>query len=107
MTETATNDRSSPVPAVDLDELLRRLDQSDQSTAAFARDNGVPSWKLYNALKARAKKRQALIPVVVTPGPGPGKPPLELALASGHRLLVPADFDEQALRRLMGVLAGC
>ena len=33
--------------------------------------------------------------------------PLELVLSSGHRLVIPAEFDETALRRLMGVLASC
>jgi hypothetical protein len=33
--------------------------------------------------------------------------PLELALASGHVLRIPAGFDEAEVRRLLGVLAGC
>ena len=32
---------------------------------------------------------------------------VELVLRSGHRLRIPADFDETGLRRLMGVLASC
>ena len=105
---TDTNGPAAPRTApLDIEDLLRRLEKSGQSTAAFARDHGVPAWKLYNALRARAKRSQALIPVVVSPARSAGSASLELALASGHRLVIPADFDEQALRRLMGILAGC
>jgi len=95
------------------DELLAELERSNLSTAAFARERGLPPWKLYNALAARVSKRKKpakqsdLVPVTVKPERGAQVAPLELKLTSGHRLLVPADFDEQALRRLMGVLAGC
>jgi hypothetical protein len=33
--------------------------------------------------------------------------PLELVLSGGHRLVIPPEFDETTLRRLMGVLASC
>ncbi len=95
------------------DQLLAELETSNLSTAAFARERGLPPWKLYNALTARAAKRKkaakrsSLVPVMVKPEHGVQTAPLELQLTGGHRLLVPADFDEQALRRLMGVLAGC
>lgn len=95
------------------DQLLSDLAASKLSAAAFARKRGLPPWKLYNALAARASRRKNparqsdLVPVVVQPQYPTHEAPLELQLSSGHRLLVPADFDELALRRLMGVLAGC
>ncbi len=98
-----------------MDELLDELAKSDLSTAAFARQHGLPPWKLYGALETRSgrrrkrsrKKKVAVLPVRVKDAPLRGAAPMELLLAGGHRLLVPTDFDEQALRRLMGVLAGC
>jgi hypothetical protein len=33
--------------------------------------------------------------------------PLEMVVGSGHRLLIPAGFDEATLRRVIGVLASC
>lgn len=109
-----TNNTSpTDVTAPATDQLLADLEASDLSTAAFARQRGLPPWRLYNALAARAAKRKkaakrnGLVPVMVKPERVAHAAPLELQLAGGHRLLVPADFDEQALRRLMGVLAGC
>ena len=102
-----TTDTKAAVPPLGIDELLENLDASGMTTAAFARANGIPPWKLYNTLRSRAKKRLALVPVLVKPDHPASSGPLELTLASGHRLCIPADFDEQALRRLMGVLAGC
>ncbi len=93
----------------DLAQLLVELDKSGMSTSAFAREHGLPAWKLYYALKARAKLRTpkpAIIPVRVTNATDRSTP-LELVLSGGHRLLVPTNFDESSLRRLMGVLAGC
>jgi hypothetical protein len=84
-----------------------------------ARAKGLPVWKMYSALdrrrgKARARSsnprrdKPALIPVRVIAAAASSPPkPLELTLASGHRVLVPADFDELALRRLIGALARC
>jgi len=110
---TSATDVAAQLPAPTTDQLLADLETSNLSTAAFARERGLPPWKLYNALTARAAKRKkrakrsGLVPVVVKPARPAQTVPLELQLAGGHRLLVPADFDEQALRRLMGVLAGC
>jgi len=110
---TSAADVAAQLPAPTTDQLLAELEASDLSTAAFARKRGLPPWKLYNALTARAAKckkrakRSNLVSVTVKPERAARAVPLELQLATGHRLLVPADFDEQALRRLMGVLAGC
>jgi hypothetical protein len=83
------------------------------STAAFARKHGLPPWKLYNARqvstsrKRKRAKRTELIQVSLPKVADERGASLELLLSGGHRLLIPGDFDEQALRRLMGVLAGC
>jgi hypothetical protein len=113
MTTSQTPDTQSETRAPSIDEVLAELGRSGLSTAAFARARGLPPWKLYNALKARSRraakkaKSSALIPVrVKSPRRGPASP-FELVLAGGHRLLVPEDFDADALRRLMGALAGC
>ena len=34
-------------------------------------------------------------------------PPLEVVLRSGDRLVIPIDFDEGTLRRVLGVLCSC
>jgi lambda repressor-like predicted transcriptional regulator len=104
---TPPPESAAPADAHDLESLLADLRRSGKSTAAFARERGVPAWRLYNALRSRAKKRTALVPVVIANPPTSNAEPIELALSSGHRLRISANFDEQALRRLMGVLAGC
>jgi hypothetical protein len=91
-------------------ELLRELKESGGTVAAFARARGLAPWKLYKARRgtadaARRKRRTSLIPVRVVDEQE--AKPLELILASGHRLAIPAGFDESSLRRLMGVLATC
>ena len=111
MTDPKTELRAD-AQAPRIEQLLKELPKSGLSTAAFARSRGVPPWKLYNALKIRERrakkpKSSALIPVrVKEPRPGPATS-FELLLAGGHRVLVPANFDADALRRLMGALAGC
>ena len=100
------------LPTLSIDELLSDLAASGKSTAAFARDRGVQPWRLYNALRSRAvRKRRAtpnsLVPVKVTPTKPQPHATLELKLRSGHSLLIPSNFDEANLRRVMGVLAGC
>jgi hypothetical protein len=94
-------------------ELLRELEESGGNIAAFARARGLVPWKLYKAKRGaeagpkqkRSSRRSSLVPVrVITERK---IEPLELVLASGHRLRIPAAFDESSLRRLMGVLATC
>ena len=110
-TSSPTSDPALPPPSID--ELLTDLAASGKSTAAFARDRGIQPWKLYNALRSRAGRRKrsavpsTLVPVTVTTPTPHVRATLELQLSGGHRLLIPSDFDESSLRRLMGVLAGC
>jgi len=113
MTKPKTPDTSPETRASVTDQLLAELATSDLSTAAFARSRGLPPWKLYNALGVQARraakkaKSSALIPVRVKEPRRTSASPFELVLAGGHRLLVPENFDADALRRLMGALAGC
>ena len=113
MTNPQTAESRPEARAPSLDQILAELARSGLSTAAFARARGLPPWKLYHALRVRARRgakkreRSALIPVRVKDPRGGPASPFEVVLASGHRLLVPEDFDADALRRLMGALAGC
>ena len=101
---------------VDVEEvpkLLLELEASGQSLAAFARERGLETWRLYEARRKaggggpRRKRRDdvGLAPVEVRAATS--EDPLELALTSGHVLRIPSGFDEAELRRLLGVLAGC
>lgn len=98
-------------------ELGRLLDEhaaSGLSVAEFARRRGMKPWRLYEGLRKQKKARQSrgssrrrqLIPVELSDAAS-SSAPLELVLTSGLRLLVHPDFDETALRRLLGVLASC
>lgn len=71
----------------------------------------MPTWRIYQA-KQRAARRKRRKPVEsgielvwaqITADRQAS--PVELLLAGGHRLSLEADFDEVALRRLLGVLA--
>ena len=101
------------VQAPNIAELLRALPASGLSTAAFVRAHGMAPWKLYNALRAQARRQSkgrkaaALIPVRVQDPAPKREASFELVLAGGHRVLVPEDFDAVALRRLLGTLSGC
>lgn len=96
--------------------LLEELEASGGNISAFARGKGLSAWKLYEARRASSKKRARrqsqprveLLPVeLLTEAPACSPPPLELVLPSGHRIHVPAEFEESSLRRLIGVLASC
>ena len=104
---TPTND--------ELPELLKELEASGESVSGFARERGLSPWKLYEARRdgqgrPRSKRapRADLVPVrVVDENDVQAAMPLELVLSGGHRLVIPPEFDETTLRRLMGVLASC
>jgi len=92
--------------------LLRELEASGQSLAAFAKTRGLRSWKLYKARQrlrgsgSRRRRSLDLVPVTVVE-PVVRSAPIDLVLASGHRLVLTHDFDEVLLRRLLGVMASC
>ncbi|QDU67899.1 hypothetical protein Pla86_36010 [Planctomycetes bacterium Pla86] len=111
------NSNSVPrsVPAEEALALLKEHSRSDVSLAAFARSKGVKPWSLYNA--RAAERRRAMRPRpepffelrLEEPAPTEGADAtlIELVLPSGLSLRVRRDFDEVALRRLLGVLGSC
>ncbi len=103
------------VPLSEAQSLLAEQRESDLSIAAFARAKGVKPWSLYNA-KARdqrrsrkdAERRFSQVKVVELPkGAADPANPLELVLPSGVAIRIRRNFDEVALRRLLGVLGSC
>ena len=110
-------DPSNPartIAAAEVPGLLAELEASGQPLAQFARERGIASWRLYEERRkarrggsgrSRRRGRAKFTPVSVTED-GRAEP-LELVLSAGHRVRIPAGFDETALRRLMGVLASC
>lgn len=97
-------------------ELIPALESSGQTVAAFAREHGIPAHRLYWARRqARAAclrdeggiARAAFREVVVADQRSDAGSPIELRLPSGISIRVSADFDEVALRRLLGLLAPC
>jgi len=97
------------------DEGIRRLldeqKASGLSVAAFARERGLSKWRLYEGRqrlrkrKSRAKKAD-FVEVHVRPVQ-PARSPIEVELEAGMRVHVPPGFDEDELRRLLGVLSSC
>lgn len=114
-----TNEPARRTPGDDeVASLLEALEASGSSIAAFARERGLAPWKLYEARRAaagaeprpRRRRRRGgpdFVPIQVVAEPAARSAPLELVLGSGHRLLIPARFDEAALRRVLGVLRSC
>ena len=91
--------------------LLVEQKASGLSVAAFARERGVPKWRLYEGRqrqrkrKSRAKKAD-FVQVHVRPVQ-PAPSPIEVELEAGMRVHVPLGFDEDELRRLLVVLSSC
>ena len=103
--------KDSEIPA-----LLDALGAAGGNTAAFARERGLTPWKLYkarrerDARRARDRKRsdrEEFVRVEWVDAERTGEAPLELVLEGVGRLRIPADFDEVALRRVIGVLRSC
>lgn len=103
------------VPLSEAKSLLAEQRESDLSVAAFARAKGVKPWSLYNARASEQRRtrksteRRFAQVDVVDPPPRAADPSssIELVLPSGIALRVRRDFDEVALRRLLGVLGSC
>ena len=108
------SDPARTIAAAEVPGLLAELEASGQTLAQFARDRGIAKWRLYEERRkarrggsgrSRRRRRARFAPVRVTEDSR--AEPLELVLAAGHRVRIPAGFDETLLRRLMGVLASC
>ena len=102
------------VPAAEARRLLKEQRESALNIATFARSRGVQPWSLYNAqalerrrARQASKSRLAEVRVVETPAKSTKPPTVELALPSGISIRVTRDFDEVALRRVLGVLGSC
>jgi hypothetical protein len=100
----------------DLDVLLDELEQSGLSVAAFARDRGVPTWRLYEGRRRRQRKAASdksdsrpasqFLPIQLAPEPTSGEA-FEVELRGGRTVRVPSGFDEACLRRLVRALESC
>ena len=97
-------------------QLLTDLETSGLSLAAFARERGIAPHRLYWArnrarsvsVKAeRAELRSDFSEVIVADRTTNQVSPIELRLPTGLSISVTADFDEVALRRLLGLLGTC
>lgn len=93
--------------------LLRDLESSGQTVAAFARDLGISAWTIYSWRRQERERRApreeelpSFVQLKVASSEVPAQP-LEVELEDGKRVRVPVGFDEEALRRLLGVLASC
>ncbi len=97
------------VPAREAAALLEEQQASGLSIAAFAKSKNVAAWSLYNARTRARKEVQTSFSEVAIVSERHESPvdPIEIALPSGLTLRVRSDFDEVALRRLLGVLATC
>ena len=91
--------------------LLARRDRRGWSWSELSRQCGLPEWKLHwwrrrlaKRRRTRRSRRRAFVPVQVVDGARRDGPPLELATASGIRILVPAQFDADHLRRVLKAL---
>jgi hypothetical protein len=98
--------------------LIREQESSGESVWAFAQRRGLSAATLYwwrSRLRRRSARpgvRLQLAPVTIVPSESRPRPStassFDLELASGRRLRVPADFDANALRRLVATLErGC
>jgi transposase-like protein len=86
--------------------------QSGESVAVFARRTGIrPSalayWRrrLADAPELGRVTRPTLVPVAVGPAPvARAAAPFEIVVRTGHVVRVPADYDREALVRLLTLL---
>ncbi len=80
------------------------------------RKSGLPAWqyaercglnlRTLEKWAARVKRERGRPPVVEVKVPPPTRAPSLEVVVGGWRVVVPADFDEAALRRLLAVLEG-
>jgi len=96
-------------------ELARRWRESGAKARAFAQEHGITTWTLYYWRKRLARderpvrrrrrrsRRVTLAPVRLVASDGSGHD-LEVMLASGDRVRVPADVSAETLQRVIQVL---
>ncbi len=103
--------RRTPTDA-EIPGLLAELRSSRESIAGFARSRGLTAWKLYRAGREPkpTKLSEPAAPIfepirVLDLATAPSA--IELEHRGGHLLRIPAGFDADTLRRLLGVLESC
>ena len=113
MSTTPTASSVSQMSAEEIAQLLPELESSGLSVAEFARQRDIPAHRLYWArrrVRARSQGRGTIAEfheVSVVDDSMRNGSPVELKLPSGALIRVTRDFDEVALRRLIGVLLSC
>jgi hypothetical protein len=100
----------------EIERLVAEQESSGLNVARFCRERGISSWPLYDWKQARAAKRkrapaakreaECFVEVALAPSSAPPAP-LAVELPSGLRVQVLAGFEEDELRRLVGVLSSC
>ena len=102
--------------AEEMRELFARWEKSGQSLQAFGKTERVSYSKLLywrrkfrdkDIATASASPDWTEVRVVSDSSPPQSNGKIEVWLANGISLEVPADFNESELRRLVGVLVGC
>lgn len=88
--------------------LLARRERHGWSWSELSRRSGLPAWKLrwwHKRFASDEIGRGGRFPQVVVVEPQQQRPPLEVVLASGARIVVPAEFDAGHLKRLLKTLS--
>ena len=97
----------------ELPELLEQQAASGLTMAAFARDRGLTTWKLYPAARQKAgrvtrpRRKKAKTSFAEVSVIGGSLQPFELDLGSRGVLRIPSGFEARDLRRVLEVLRGC
>ena len=96
-------------------EMMERWRDSGKSIRGFCGEEGVSEWSFYRwrrRLEEEEGETPRFLPVEVVDleseeaGKGEGESGVELVLESGGIVRVARGFDEETLRRLVGVLGG-
>lgn len=105
--------------AHEMEDLIRRWESSGLSQRAFAAREGVSystfqHWRRrLGGSRATSKKASStttpvtLDAIAVIDDAPSQVSPFEIRTSSGTSVIVPSDFDESCLRRLLGVLSSC
>lgn len=93
--------------------VIRDLKESGLGVRAYAKKLGIPATRLWywqRRLRVLDEKQDKasmdFLPVTVVPDP-PSPALLTVEARTGRRILVPTDFDEATVRRLLGVIESC
>jgi len=101
--------------------LLKDLDGSGLSVREFARRQRIAESRIWywrkrlrqlkdtdtgRPVRSSSKGPQSFVPVTILPDSHSDQT-LEVQLASGHKLRIPAGFDGEELRQVLGMLAAC